>query len=80
MEDNNLKTSDYWYALPEELIAQTPLRQRDSSRLLVLDKVTGEVSHRHFYDILEYLQPGALHFLYRKLFPPTLHTAAASSS
>ena len=58
MEDSNLKTSDYWYALPEELIAQTPLRQRDSSRLLVLDKVTGEVSHRHFYDILEYLQPG----------------------
>ena len=53
-----MKTSDYWYALPEELIAQTPLRQRDSSRLLVLDKVTGEVSHRHFYDILEYLQPG----------------------
>ena len=53
-----MKTQDFWYDLPEELIAQTPLQQRDSSRLLVLDKVTGEVKHRHFYDILEYLQPG----------------------
>ena len=54
----NLKTKDFWYHLPEELIAQTPLQQRDSSRLLVLDKQTGKVAHRHFYDILEYLQPG----------------------
>ncbi len=53
-----MKTSDYWYDLPEELIAQTPLQQRDSSRLLVLDKDSGEISHRHFYDILEYLNPG----------------------
>jgi len=53
-----LKTHDFWYDLPEELIAQTPLQQRDSSRLLVLNRQTGEVSHRHFYDILEYLQPG----------------------
>ena len=53
-----MKTSDFWYDLPEELIAQTPLQQRDSSRLLVLDKVTGKVDHRHFYDILEYLNPG----------------------
>ena len=53
-----MKTSDYWYDLPEELIAQTPLQQRDSSRLLVLDRVTGQVSHRHFYDILDYLNPG----------------------
>ena len=53
-----MKTSDFWYDLPEELIAQTPLQQRDSSRLLVLDKVTGKVDHRHFYDILEYLKPG----------------------
>ena len=53
-----MKTSDYWYDLPEELIAQTPLQQRDSSRLLVLDKDTGDISHRHFYDILEYLNPG----------------------
>ena len=53
-----MKTHDFWYDLPEELIAQTPLQQRDSSRLLVLDKVTGKVDHRHFYDILEYLKPG----------------------
>ena len=53
-----MKTSDFWYDLPEELIAQTPLQQRDSSRLLVLDRVSGQVAHRHFYDILDYLNPG----------------------
>ena len=53
-----LKTRDFWYDLPEELIAQTPLEQRDTSRLLVLDRETGAVSHKHFYDILEYLKPG----------------------
>ena len=53
-----LKTSDFWYDLPDELIAQTPLQQRDTSRLLVLDKQSGAVCHRHFYDILEYLNPG----------------------
>ena len=58
MEEYDLKTSDFWYNLPEELIAQTPLQQRDSSRLLVLSKENGEISHRHFYDILEYLNPG----------------------
>ena len=52
------KTSDFYYDLPEELIAQTPLQQRDSSRLMVLDRQTGEVTHKHFYDILDYLQPG----------------------
>lgn len=53
-----MKTHDFWYDLPEELIAQTPLQQRDSSRLMVLDRNTGKVSHRHFYDILDYLNPG----------------------
>ena len=53
-----MKTHDFWYDLPEELIAQTPLQQRDSSRLLHLDRVSGKVTHRHFYDILDYLQPG----------------------
>ena len=53
-----MKTSDFWYDLPEELIAQTPLQQRDSSRLLALNRETGEISHRHFYDILDYLKPG----------------------
>ena len=53
-----MKTSDFWYDLPEELIAQTPLQQRDGSRLLHLDPVSGAVEHRHFYDILDYLMPG----------------------
>ena len=53
-----MKTQDFWYNLPEELIAQTPLQKRDSSRLMVLNKETGEVSHKHFFDILDYLQPG----------------------
>lgn len=55
---NDLKTHDFWYDLPEKLIAQTPLQKRDTSRLLVLDKESGAVSHRHFYDIVDYLQPG----------------------
>ena len=53
-----MKTSDFYYDLPEELIAQTPLEKRDTSRLLVLDRVTGEICHKHFYDILDYLNPG----------------------
>ena len=53
-----MKTNDFWYDLPEELIAQTPLEQRDSSRLLTLDRQTGETAHRHFYDIIDYLNPG----------------------
>ena len=53
-----MKTSDFWYDLPEKLIAQTPLTQRDTSRLLVLNKDTGEVKHQHFYDVIDYLRPG----------------------
>ncbi len=53
-----MKTHDFWYDLPEELIAQTPLQQRDSSRLLVMGRESGEISHRHFYNIVDYLQPG----------------------
>ena len=53
-----MKTSDFFYDLPEELIAQTPLEKRDTSRLLALDRVTGAVSHKHFYDIIDYLKPG----------------------
>lgn len=55
-----MKTSDFYYDLPQELIAQTPLEPRDSSRLLVLNRKTGEIFHRHFYDILDYLKPGDL--------------------
>ena len=54
---NFLKTSDFYYDLPQELIAQTPLERRDSSRLMVLHRETGELEHRHFYDIVDYLQP-----------------------
>ena len=53
-----MKTHDFWYDLPDELIAQTPLEKRDTSRLLVLDRKTGAVKHQHFYDIIEYLKPG----------------------
>ena len=53
-----MKTSDFFYHLPEELIAQTPLEQRDSSRLLKLDRTTGQVNHYHFYDIVDFLRPG----------------------
>ena len=53
-----MKTKDFWYDLPEELIAQTPLEQRDASRLMVMDRRTGVVTHRHFYDLIDYLKPG----------------------
>ena len=53
-----LKTSDFYYELPPELIAQTPLEQRDGSRLLVLDRKTGALSHRHFYELPSFLRPG----------------------
>ena len=53
-----MKKSDFYFDLPEELIAQTPLQQRDSSRLLLLDKETGALEHRHFYELPEFLQAG----------------------
>ena len=53
-----MKTSDFYFDLPKELIAQDPIEERSNSRLLVLDKETGAVQHRHFYDILEYLNEG----------------------
>ena len=53
-----LKTSDYYFDLPQELIAQDPLEDRTSSRLLVMDKNTGKTEHRVFSDIREYLRPG----------------------
>lgn len=55
-----MKTSDFYYELPKELIAQTPVEPRDSSRLMVLNRETGEIEHRHFYDILDYLNEGDL--------------------
>ena len=53
-----MKVEDFDYNLPEELIAQTPLKKRDTSRLLVLDKNTGEIEHKHFKDIINYLNKG----------------------
>lgn len=53
-----MKTHDFWYDLPEELIAQTPLQKRDTSKLLVIDRKNGDLQHRHFYDVLDYLHPG----------------------
>lgn len=52
-----MKTKNFYYDLPKELIAQEPIKERDHSRLMVLDKNTGEISHKHFYDILSQLMP-----------------------
>ena len=54
----DLKTADFYYDLPEELIAQHPLAQRDASRLMVLDRAAKTLEHRHFYDVLDYLREG----------------------
>ena len=53
-----MKTSEFDFDLPEELIAQTPLKERSESRLLILHRSTGEIEHRHFYDLCDYLKPG----------------------
>jgi len=53
-----MRVEDFDYELPEELIAQTPLKHRDESRLLVLDKTTGDIEHKHFTDIIDYLSAG----------------------
>ncbi len=58
MIDIELKTSDFYYDLPEELIAQSPLENRTYSRLMALDKESGSIEHKHFYDIADYLNPG----------------------
>ena len=50
-----MKTDDFDYYLDESLIAQTPIKNRDQSRLMVLSKSTGEIEHKHFYDIIDYL-------------------------
>lgn len=53
-----MKTSDFDYVLPEELIAQTPIEPRDHSRLMVVHRDTGHLEHKHFYDVIDYLRPG----------------------
>ena len=58
MRSEEMKRSDFYFELPEELIAQTPIPERDHSRLLVLDRQTGEIEHRHFFDLPDYLREG----------------------
>ena len=53
-----MTTKDFYYDLPPELIAQTPLTDRTASRLLVVNKKTGKLAHKHFYDIVDYLNQG----------------------
>ena len=53
-----MKTSDFYYDLPQELIAQTPLDKRDTSRLMTLDRASGAVEHHHFYELPDFLNPG----------------------
>ena len=58
MGGKSVKTEDFDYDLPEELIAQTPLKKRDESKLLILDKNTGEIAHSYFKNIIDALEPG----------------------
>lgn len=69
-----MDVKDFDYDLPQELIAQTPVEPRDSSRLLVMDKKTGALEHRHFYNLPEYLKPGdVLVFNDTRVIPARLH-------
>ena len=66
--------TDFDYDLPQELIAQHPMEPRDHSRLLVVDKKTGEIEHKHFYDLVNYLKPGdVLVFNNTRVIPARLH-------
>lgn len=74
----DLKTSDFDYELPEELIAQHPLEKRDDSRLMVLDREAGTLAHKHFYDIVEYLNPNDVLVINdSKVIPARLYGHAA---
>ncbi|MCL2694207.1 MAG: S-adenosylmethionine:tRNA ribosyltransferase-isomerase, partial [Oscillospiraceae bacterium] len=68
-----MKKSDFYYELPQELIAQTPIEPRDASRLLSVERGSGRVTHRHFYEIHDLLSPGDLLVLNdSKVFPARL--------
>ncbi|UCC85576.1 MAG: S-adenosylmethionine:tRNA ribosyltransferase-isomerase, partial [Anaerolineales bacterium] len=54
----DLRTDDFEYDLPAELIAQTPIEPRDASRLMVVERTTGQILHRRFRDLFDYLRPG----------------------
>ena len=69
-----MKRTDFYYDLPEKLIAQEPLKDRSSSRLMILDKNTGEIEHKHFYDIVDKLNEGdALILNDTKVLPARLY-------
>jgi S-adenosylmethionine:tRNA ribosyltransferase-isomerase len=69
-----METKDFYYDLPEELIAQDPLEKRSDSRLLLIDRFTGAINHRHFYNIIDYLHPGdCLVINDTKVIPARLH-------
>ena len=53
-----MKKHDFYYDLPNELIAQTPIEPRDASRMMVVNRQTGEIEHKHFYDVVDYLNRG----------------------
>ena len=78
MAMNVLKKSDFWYDLPEELIAQTPAEPRDSSRLLVYHRDTKEIEHRIFHDITDYLKAGDVLVVNRTRVLPAPSMAAPS--
>ena len=60
LDINNMKKSDFYYDLPEELIAQTPVEPRNSSRMIKIDRKSGDIEHKHFYNLCEYLKKGDL--------------------
>ena len=74
LSDTELCTSDFYYDLPEELIAQTPAEKRDCSRLMIMDRKTGELEHKHFYDIVDQLHEGDVLVLNRsRVIPARLY-------
>ena len=73
-----MKTSDFDYRLPKELIAQTPMEPRDHSRLMVVSRADGSIQHRRFYDLPEYLLPGdVLVFNDSRVMPARLYATRA---
>ncbi len=80
LSDTPLVTSDFFYELPEELIAQVPTKQRDCSRLMVVNKETGELSHRVFHEVIDYLREGDVLVLNRsRVIPARLYGKRADT-
>ena len=65
-----MQLSDFYYDLPQELIAQDPLLKRDNSRLMVLNREEGTIEHKHFYDVISYLKEGDWLLMIQRLFLP----------